>query len=83
MPQERFELPTPSFGGDENSRGQVLQFVQVALGQIALKVDGAVVCNAYPSRAGMSSGTGDSGSTGMVRRLPIAALYARGRNRAW
>ena len=71
-PQERFELPTPSFGGDENSRGQVLQFVQVALGQIALKVDGAVVRNAYPSRAGMSSGTGDSGSTGMVRsRLSV------------
>lgn len=53
-----------TFGGNENDRGQVRQFVQRALGQIAIKTRGAVVCNAHPSRAGMSSGTGDSGSTG-------------------
>jgi hypothetical protein len=52
------------FGGNENDRGHVRQFVQRALGGIALKIGGAVVCCAHPSRAGMSSGTGDSGSTG-------------------
>jgi RecA-family ATPase len=53
-----------TFGGDENNRGQVRQFIQRALLQIALKIDGAVLCTAHPSRAGISSGTGDSGSTG-------------------
>jgi RecA-family ATPase len=53
-----------TFGGNENDRNQVRQFVQRALGQIALKIDGALVCCAHPSRAGLSSGEGDSGSTG-------------------
>jgi RecA-family ATPase len=53
-----------TFGGNENDRNQVRQFVQRALGQIALKIGGAVVCCAHPSRAGLSSGEGDSGSTG-------------------
>ena len=53
-----------AFGGNENDRGQVRQFVQRALGGIALKIGGAVVCCAHPSRAGLSSGEGDSGSTG-------------------
>jgi RecA-family ATPase len=53
-----------TFGGNENDRGQVRQFVQRALGQIALKIDGAVLCCAHPSRAGLASGEGDSGSTG-------------------
>jgi RecA-family ATPase len=52
------------FGGNENDRGQVRQFVQRALGGIALKIGGAVVCCAHPSRAGLKSGDGDSGSTG-------------------
>jgi RecA-family ATPase len=52
-----------AFGGDENNRGHVRQFIQRALGLIALKIDGAVLCTAPPSRAGISSGTGDSGST--------------------
>ena len=53
-----------TFGGNENDRDQVRQFVQRALGQIALKIRGAVVCCAHPSRAGLTSGSGDSGSTG-------------------
>ena len=53
-----------TFGGNENDRSQVRQFVQRALGQIALKIDGAVICCAHPSRAGLQSGSGDSGSTG-------------------
>jgi hypothetical protein len=53
-----------TFGGNENDRSQLRQFVQRALGQISLKIDGALVCCAHPSRAGISSGEGDSGSTG-------------------
>jgi RecA-family ATPase len=53
-----------TFGGNENDRGQVRQFVQRALGGIALKINGSVVCCAHPSRAGLRSGEGDSGSTG-------------------
>lgn len=53
-----------TFAGNENDRGQVKQFVGMALGSIALAMDGAVVLCAHPSRAGMSNGTGESGSTG-------------------
>ena len=53
-----------TFGGNENDRGQVRQFVQRALGQIAIKIRGALVCCAHPSRAGLTTGSGDSGSTG-------------------
>jgi RecA-family ATPase len=53
-----------TFGGNENDRSQVRQFVQRALGQIALKIDGSLICCAHPSRTGLSTGSGDSGSTG-------------------
>jgi hypothetical protein len=53
-----------TFGGNENDRNHVRQYVQRALGSIALKIKGAVLCNAHPSREGLKSGTGDSGSTG-------------------
>ena len=53
-----------TFGGSENDRNQVRQYVQRALGQIALKTGGAVVCCAHPSREGLKSGEGDGGSTG-------------------
>jgi RecA-family ATPase len=52
------------FGGNENDRGQVRQFIAVALGSIAEAIDGAVLLCAHPSRSGMSSGSGDGGSTG-------------------
>jgi RecA-family ATPase len=54
---------TDTFGGNENDRGQVRQFVQIALYRIAHRIKGAVLCNAHPSRAGVSSGSGESGST--------------------
>lgn len=50
------------FGGDEISRTQARQFVGL-LRNLALTIRGAVVVNAHPSVAGMSSGTGSSGST--------------------
>jgi RecA-family ATPase len=66
-----------TFGGNENDRGQVRQFVQRALGQIALRIDGAVVCCAHPSRAGLSSGEGDSGSTGWSNAFRSRAYINR------
>lgn len=54
-----------TFGGEsENHRGQVRQYVQMALGRLATQIDGAVVVCAHPSRAGLISGRGDGGSTG-------------------
>jgi RecA-family ATPase len=53
-----------TFGGNENDRGQVRQFVQTCLGQLAREIDGCVVALAHPSRGGLTTGSGDSGSTG-------------------
>jgi len=66
-----------TFGGNENDRGQVRQFVQRALGSIALKIDGTLVCCAHPSRAGLSSGEGDSGSTGWSNAFRSRAYINR------
>ena len=52
------------FGGNENDRSQVRQFVSYALGSIAQKISGAVLLCAHPSRSGLASGEGDGGSTG-------------------
>jgi RecA-family ATPase len=57
------------FGGNENDRGQVRQFVSRALGSIAIAIDGAVLLCAHPSRTGLSSGEGDGGSTGWSNSL--------------
>ena len=53
-----------TFGGNENDRGQVRQYIQSCLGRLARDIDGCVVALAHPSRSGMATGTGDSGSTG-------------------
>jgi RecA-family ATPase len=53
-----------TFGGNENDRGQVRQYVSTALGSLAREIDGCVLALAHPSRAGMFTGSGDSGSTG-------------------
>ena len=66
-----------TFGGNENDRGQVRQFVQRALGGIALKIDGALVCCAHPSRYGITSGEGDSGSTGWSNAFRSRAYLNR------
>ncbi|SDF15527.1 AAA family ATPase [Thalassobaculum litoreum] len=50
------------YGGNENHRGQVRHFIG-SLRQIALEIDGAVLLAAHPSAAGLSSGSGTSGST--------------------
>jgi RecA-family ATPase len=58
------DTASDTFGGDENNRSQVRQFVSRALGSIALKIGGAVILCAHPSRTGLASGEGDGGSTG-------------------
>ncbi len=55
---------TDTFGGNEIIRPQVQQYVAHCLGSIALAIRGAVVVCAHPSRAGITSGEGDGGSTG-------------------
>jgi RecA-family ATPase len=54
------------FGGNENDRGQARAFAQAALGYLARETGGAVIVLAHPSRAGMNSGSGESGSTAWV-----------------
>lgn len=50
------------FGGNENIRPQVRQFINALTG-MALAIDGAVLLLAHPSQSGKASGTGESGST--------------------
>jgi RecA-family ATPase len=54
-----------TFGGNENDRSQVRQFIGTALNRLAQEIGGAVLLNAHPSRSGMSAtGDMDGGSTG-------------------
>ncbi|WP_084327508.1 AAA family ATPase [Salinarimonas rosea] len=50
------------FGGDENNRAQVRQFVGMLRG-LAIETGAAIVLLSHPSVAGMASGSGTSGST--------------------
>jgi len=54
------------FPGNENDRGQARAFAQQALGWLAREIKGAVIALAHPSRAGMNSGSGESGSTAWI-----------------
>jgi RecA-family ATPase len=51
-----------TFGGDQNNAGQVRQYVQFGLARLARAIGGAVVACAHPSRSGISSNSGESGS---------------------
>lgn len=53
-----------TFGGNENDRSQVTQFVGALLTKLAQEIDGAVLLNAHPSISGINSGDLRSGSTG-------------------
>ena len=70
------DTTSDTFAGNENDRSQVRQFVQRALGSIAIAIRGAVVATAHPSRSGISSGQGDSGSTGWSNSFR-SRLYIR------
>ena len=64
------------FGGSENDRNQVRQFVSRALGSMAQKISGALLLCAHPSRAGLSTGEGDAGSTAWSNTLR-SRMYLR------
>lgn len=51
------------FGGNENIRSHVRQFVANACGRLAREIGGTVLLCAHPSLSGMASGTGSGGST--------------------
>ncbi len=53
-----------TFGGNENDRSQVTQYVGSLLTKLAQEIDGAVLLNAHPSVSGMANGDLRSGSTG-------------------
>jgi RecA-family ATPase len=50
------------FGGNENIRPQVTRFVGL-LTQLAIEANGSVIAISHPSRAGLTDGSGYSGST--------------------
>lgn len=73
-----------TFGGNEMDRGQVRQYVQRALGGLALAIDGAALVAAHPSQSGITSGTGTSGSTGWnnaFRSRMYLSLPQRGKDK--
>jgi RecA-family ATPase len=51
-----------TFGGNQNDAWQVRQFVQFCLGGLARAIGGGVLACAHPSRSGMNSNDGSSGS---------------------
>jgi RecA-family ATPase len=51
------------YGGDENTRQQVKQFVSMLVG-VSFELDCAVMLLSHPSVSGMNDGTGRSGTTG-------------------
>lgn len=53
-----------TFGGNENIRPQVRQYVQHALTRLAKKNNCAILLCAHPSAAGIRDGSGSGGSTG-------------------
>ncbi|MCS5597940.1 MAG: AAA family ATPase [Alphaproteobacteria bacterium] len=52
-----------TFAGDEVKRSQVRNYINNALGAMANKYNATVILTSHPSRAGMSDGSGISGST--------------------
>jgi RecA-family ATPase len=56
------EAAADVFGGNENDRGHVRQFISL-LRRLPQKADTAVMLLQHPSLTGMSTGTGNSGST--------------------
>ena len=64
------------YGGNENNRVQVRQFIN-GLQRIALKRDGGLVLNAHPSKAGLTNGDGSSGSTAWNNSVRSRLYLAR------
>lgn len=64
------------FGGNENDRTQVRQFVGM-LRKLAIASNGAVVLLSHPSLQGINSGTGLSGSTGWHNSVRARAYLTK------
>jgi RecA-family ATPase len=65
------------FGGNENIRSMVRQFISSALMQIARGIDGSVVLLAHPSQSGRDSGRGDGGSTAWANSVRSRLYFRR------
>lgn len=64
------------FGGNENDRTQVRQFVGM-LRKLAIVANGSVVLLSHPSLAGINSGSGLSGSTGWHNSVRARAYLTK------
>jgi len=68
------------FGGNENVRPQVRQFIGHCLGKLARMMRGAVLLLAHPSRSGLATGEGDGGNTAWNNSVR-SRLFCRGPRR--
>jgi RecA-family ATPase len=64
------------FAGEENNRAQVRQFIGMLRG-LAIRLDIAIVLLSHPSVAGMSSGSGTSGSTAWNNSVRSRLFFRR------
>jgi RecA-family ATPase len=64
------------YGGNENDRAQVRQFVRM-LRAIAIEVDCAVLILTHPSMSGMASGKGTSGTTAWNNSVRSRLYFSR------
>ncbi|MDP1701369.1 MAG: AAA family ATPase [Aestuariivirga sp.] len=71
-----FDTAADLFGGNENIRPQVRQFINALTG-IALSIDGTVLLLAHPSQSGKASGTGESGSTAWNNSVRSRLYFTR------
>lgn len=68
------------FGGNENNRSQVRQFVQNCCARIARSIDGAVLLCAHPSDSGIQRKTGTGGSTAWNNTVRSRWYFSRPSN---
>jgi RecA-family ATPase len=73
------EAAADVFDGDENNRGQVRHFIGL-LRRLAQKADAAVVLLQHPSLTGLSSGSGNSGSTHWSNSVRSRLYFSKPKN---
>lgn len=66
-----------TFGGGENNRPQVRQYIAACLGGLARRIGGSVVACAHPSLAGIASGEGTGGSTAWNNTMRGRLYFSR------
>jgi RecA-family ATPase len=72
-----WDSATDGFCGNENDRTQVGQFIKRNFGDIAREIDGTVIVLAHPSRSGLVTGSGDSGSTAWSNSFRSRLYFSR------